>query len=334
MKHFKKIIVSILIFCIVFLSFPQTAHASIYGDDITDYDAYFLETIENIKTAKNIYSGADKYLLMDFSEYYILLFSQNTFYTTTFTHSDGVTYTGICGGGWFYKSKDYNWSDNPDDWELVSFSNDNYAIEKIDTNIITYISANGQSVIANTTRSETGQSLEKKAVVYLYCTQDIEGFCSAGSNYVEPEPSEEEQTRGFWEKILCAVLEPINDFLGAIVGFLDTLADLLKEVLSFLFIPDDFEGSLNKLSTSIKKSFGMENVDFSNIIGEEKAPQNLTINLYGQSMTILDFSYLSNFLNDYRKYIRAFFGLMLILYNINQIMKFTKQSDNTGGEDK
>ena len=161
---------------------------------------------------------------MDFSEYYILLFSQNNFYTTTFTHSDGVTYTGICGGGWFFKSKDYNWSDNPDDWELVSFSSDNYAIEKIDTNIITYISANGQSVIANTTRSDTGQSLEKKAVIYLYCTQDIEGFCSAGSNYVEPEPDPEEEYRsgvlGVLDRIIDGILSIPELIINGIKDFL------------------------------------------------------------------------------------------------------------------
>ncbi len=322
MKHIKKILVFVLIFVLTFSSSKIEAHAE------TDWDAYYLNLIQFIQTEKNIYSGATNYLLYSTNDFYILLISQSTFGTSTFTYND-IEYTGITGGGWFLKSTEL--SENASDWELLSFSNDNYSMDNYNTNIITFVNTSGQPIIANTAIDSNNSYIDDYPIWIEYCSQEIDGFCQQGAiEVVEPE---EDENISIWEKMLIAVLQPIHDFLGAIVGFLDTLADLLKEVLSYLFIPQNFEESLSTLSDSIKKSFGMEDISFDSIIGEEKEFPNITIDLYGQTMTILDASYLVDFINNHRKYIRAFFSLVLILYNINQIMGFTKQKNNTGGEE-
>lgn len=324
MKHLKKIIISILIFCLVFCSSPVVAHAE------TDWDSYYLNIIQNVQSNKKIYGGATNYLLFSNDEYYILLISQSTFGTAKFNFND-VEYTGITGGGWFFKSKNLDLTDSADDWELLSFSNNNYSMDYYNENVLTFINTSGQPIISNTAIDSNYSYINDDPIWIEYCSQEIEGFCKQGAiDVVEPE---EDEDMGILEKILVAVLTPIVDFLGAIAGFLETFFDLLGELFSYLFIPPNFEESLTQLSDSIKKSFGMENISFDSIVGEEKEFPSLKVDLYGQTITILDSSYLVNFINEHRKYIRAFFSLVLILYNINQIMGFTKQKDNTGGEE-
>lgn len=133
-----------------------------------------------------------------------------------------------------------------------------------------------------------------------------------------------------------SVLQGINKVLETIVNILDKIADTIKEALSFLFVPDSdaVKDSLNKLSQSVKHVFNLDNVDFSAIVSDGKQIEDKHINLYGKDIKIFDSSYIVNFINDYRKYIRAFFALLLILYNINQVMKFTKQGSNTEEADK
>ena len=55
----KKNIVYVLVFVFVFLSFPVNAYASIYGDDITDYD---IQEYDGYETVIYVLDGKINYL--------------------------------------------------------------------------------------------------------------------------------------------------------------------------------------------------------------------------------------------------------------------------------
>ena len=136
-----------------------------------------------------------------------------------------------------------------------------------------------------------------------------------------------------WE-LLKALLMGIWNLLKAILdlllGLVDALLTGLKDLLMFLFVPSDtyftdvfnsFKNDLfNKLDvTSYTRLF---DTDYT-----ESSIKDITINVFGQTVTIVKFSLYEDFRGIVNTLIYAFMFFLLAIYNYNQIYKLIRGSD-------
>lgn len=120
----------------------------------------------------------------------------------------------------------------------------------------------------------------------------------------------------------------IVQFLSSIFNSLVSIPEQIFSFIKRIFIPDSdkIQESIDLLSNKFKDKFGLNSYDLSGILGTESEISNHsgTINICGYeiSATFLDVSYLIKGVNTFRPYIRGFVVLLLILYNINQLLGF------------
>lgn len=151
-------------------------------------------------------------------------------------------------------------------------------------------------------------------------------------NYVKDIPS---QTWNFVSQIPSMIWGFFESSFNNICQFLssifDSIVSIPEQIFAFIkriFIPDSdkIQESIDLLSNKFKDKFGLNSYDLSGILGTESEISNHsgTINICGYeiSATFLDVSYLIKGVNTFRPYIRGFVVLLLILYNINQLLGF------------
>lgn len=329
----KKFIIYILVFVFVFFSSPL----EVYADEV-DYDDYFLTLIQNIQSNEGIYGGATNYLLMDYDNYYILLISQSSFGTHTFTYEGdtymGIDFTGITGGGWFLISSNAELTDDPDDWSQMKFNNNNYSLDYYNTNILTFVNTSGQPLIVNTAVDKDGHYINDIPVEYLYCTQEIEGFTVKGSNFNPPEPDPDEEYRD-------GVLGVLDRIIDGIVNLPNLIVEGIKDFLTGLFIPEEeylntkkiqIENSFSNLLgfnvSTVEALFDSANTGEDLLVGETS---KIKINGIGEiEFKTFDNGFLLTGINKFKPIIRGFIALMLVFFNLNQLLNLIGQSSLTG----
>lgn len=140
-------------------------------------------------------------------------------------------------------------------------------------------------------------------------------------NYVKEIPG---HVWGFFESSFNNICQFLSSIFDSIVSIPEQIFAFIKRI----FIPDSYkiQESIDLLSNKFKDKFGLNSYDLSGILGTESQISNHsgTINICGYeiSATFLDVSYLIKGVNTFRPYIRGFVVLLLILYNINQLLGF------------
>lgn len=122
--------------------------------------------------------------------------------------------------------------------------------------------------------------------------------------------------------------KPIEEEISeTTTSILDVLLDLpatLLEGIASLFIPDaEFLDSKMKQINDKLGMFGIAPYDMSGIFqgGDDNPFKNITIELNGQTVTIVSFDYLPQFLDKFRPVIRGLMVLFMIYYSVNQLLQ-------------
>lgn len=136
-----------------------------------------------------------------------------------------------------------------------------------------------------------------------------------------------------WEllkALLMGILNLLKAILDLLLGLVNALLTGLKDLLIYLFVPsdtyftdvfNDFKNDLfNKLDiTSYTRLF---DTDYT-----ESSIKDITINVFGQTVTIVKFSMYEDFRGIVNTLIYAFMFFLLAIYNYNQIYKLIRGSD-------
>lgn len=123
---------------------------------------------------------------------------------------------------------------------------------------------------------------------------------------------------------LGSVVSNIWDSVKCIPG---SILDGLK----WLFVPDTehINNSIDSLVISFKNAFGVDSFDISGVFGTEAEIGNQQGTIQVGSITftgtVFDSSFLLKAVNTFRPAIRGFIIFLLVLYNINQFMRFIGQ---------
>lgn len=123
---------------------------------------------------------------------------------------------------------------------------------------------------------------------------------------------------------LGSVVSNIWDSVKCIPG---SILDGLK----WLFVPDTehINNSIDSLVISFKNAFGVDSFDISGVFGTEAEIGNQQGTIQVGSITftgtVFDSSFLLKAVNSFRPAIRGFIVFLLVLYNINQFLRFIGQ---------
>lgn len=105
--------------------------------------------------------------------------------------------------------------------------------------------------------------------------------------------------------------------------------EFFSEGLKALFIPSDdyFSGQNNNLKALLEGKLNATQYinifkSFQNIVGS--VPPNITIDLYGQTLTIIDFQYVAKCLPTFHFLVRGLVFIYLIWFNYNQIINLIR----------
>ena len=109
------------------------------------------------------------------------------------------------------------------------------------------------------------------------------------------------------------------------------LSENILNGIKYIFVPDTehINSSIDTLVNNFKNSFGVNSYDISNIFGTEAEITNQegTIQVSGYTFNgiVFDSSFLLQAVNTFRPAIRGFIIFLLVLYNINQFLRFIGQ---------
>lgn len=137
------------------------------------------------------------------------------------------------------------------------------------------------------------------------------------------------------------ILSDVFSFLSDIVSFINPfsenffvykLIDLLGELIQWLFVPDDeyFSSNIDSLKSSLSAKIPYE--DYINMFGtienvEGGSTSNVNLNGYtiaGKQFGLnnfINFSWILQYKETWYSWARGIIFILLIIYNINQIMK-------------
>lgn len=124
-------------------------------------------------------------------------------------------------------------------------------------------------------------------------------------------------------------------FLGSVVSNIwdsvKCIPGSILDGLKWLFVPDTehINNSIDSLVISFKNAFGVDSFDISGVFGTESEIGNQSGTIQVGSITftgtVFDSSFLLKAVNSFRPAIRGFIVFLLVLYNINQFLRFIGQ---------
>lgn len=130
--------------------------------------------------------------------------------------------------------------------------------------------------------------------------------------------------------------EWLGDIWESIKGIPQAIIDLLGNLLQWLFVPEEsyFENEVNKIKEKISEKIPYQ--DYINLFETVKtvsAGEDLSIdlpeykvsdNLIIKQHKFIDFAKVTKYKNTWYGWVRGFTFIFMIIYNINQIMKFLR----------
>ena len=168
--------------------------------------------------------------------------------------------------------------------------------------------------------------------------------------------------------VLNLVFEPLFDFVGKILNLLSDFVDYLlpggdkwfvSDLLSFLgsllkdlFVPEDdfFSDKINSLKDDLNSKIPIDNYIAtleeienagSTSTYSDDIPLSVDLNNYNLLDKIkitlnnfIDFSIFSNYKDTWYSWVRVFIYIMLVIYNVNEIIKFLRGFSITNGSGK
>ena len=126
--------------------------------------------------------------------------------------------------------------------------------------------------------------------------------------------------------ILKAILEGFTNLIAFLQSLLESILSAISasvsaiiEFVRDLFIPQGFtwDSFINELQSIVAPP---SKVDFRNMVKSTAIP-DVTMQLKGQTYTVVDNSYLRNNIATFRGFIGAFLAVLLMIYNYNMFMK-------------
>lgn len=125
------------------------------------------------------------------------------------------------------------------------------------------------------------------------------------------------------------------DFLG---GLISSLLDGLGKLLKSLFVPSDdyfnkkFDGLNGQLEGHVDVSTYKNIMDTFGRVKSVRSIPNITVDLWGQTLTIVDFSYIQSQQATINNWVRGFMFIFLVIFNINHVYKIIRKDtlSNTG----
>jgi phage-related protein len=125
------------------------------------------------------------------------------------------------------------------------------------------------------------------------------------------------------------------DFLG---GLISSLLDGLGKLLKTLFVPSDdyfnkkFDGLNGQLEGHVDVSTYKNIMDTFGRVKSVRSIPNITVDLWGQTLTIVDFSYIQSQQATINNWVRGFMFIFLVIFNINHVYKIIRKDtlSNTG----
>lgn len=131
----------------------------------------------------------------------------------------------------------------------------------------------------------------------------------------------------FFESAFSSLGSVVSNIWDSVKGIPGSILDGLK----WLFVPDTdhINNSIDSLVISFKNAFGVDSFDISGVFGTEAEIGNQKGTIQVGSITftgtVFDSSFLLKAVNTFRPAIRGFIIFLLVLYNINQFMRFIGQ---------
>lgn len=111
------------------------------------------------------------------------------------------------------------------------------------------------------------------------------------------------------------------------------IIELLGNLLNFLFVPksDFFSNQIDDIKYQISQKIPYQDyIDMFETVKQVKEEGNLSVGLEGYNFSngitynnkkFIDFSFITKYKNTWYAWIRGIIFILLIIYNINQIMK-------------
>ena len=127
-------------------------------------------------------------------------------------------------------------------------------------------------------------------------------------------------------------MSSLGDWFSNLGTSIVSLGGTIVDGVIGIFVPDvDFiMGKIDYLTVEFSK-LGVGSLDMSAMFKGEKALDDITIEIYGQTVTIVRMDIVNRAIQKFRAIIRGFIGLLLILYNYNQFMGLIGQPGITFG---
>ncbi|MBD9048636.1 MAG: hypothetical protein EGR46_06825 [Ruminococcus sp.] len=131
----------------------------------------------------------------------------------------------------------------------------------------------------------------------------------------------------FFEGAFSSLGSVVSNIWNSVKGIPGSILDGLK----WLFVPDTehINNSIDSLVISFKNAFGVDSFDISGVFGTEAEIGNQQGTIQVGSITftgtVFDSSFLLKAVNSFRPAIRGFIVFLLVLYNINQFLRFIGQ---------
>lgn len=336
----KNIFISFLIFLFVFLMSPITVNASSQKNYnelnylCTDKENYFV-VFDNSSNLFYVHFMNETGAVPFGMKYNDGVLTMNDYYGKTFSSSDMIEFASVDWYGYTTFPDTFN-----SNYKTITLLYSTKEIKYSDTNSV-FMSQGYQSGVS--TGGGSDSSTDDKE-------EDNSGFLSGIWNTIKDIFSSIKD--GFlnignsistlWINLKTSLSSWFSDlgqwFIDLLDGIKQAFVDFgtfIIDGLKSLFIPEEgsVKSAVDKLTSAVKNSFGISDIDFTSIVTDETELQDFYIDLHGQHMKVLNASYFNDAINKFRKYIQAFVALNLILFNINQVMSFTKQGD-VGGDDK
>lgn len=317
----KKFIICLLLFTLVFsVSVVPCFALSSSELGLPSYETT-INTIKEADGGENFIVGENAVIYHDGGNPMLYVFSSDVYSVGT-----NITSNKKTGVSWYYKSFSIN---DKSEWEL------NYT----GTNSIYLLS---KYVVW--TLKDIDEVLENDNTFFTDYVPDVE----------EEEPTEDgsllDGIKGVWQSIINlpsriasalssafdSVVNVLTSLKNTLVGWLSDIWDSIKSLpksildgIKDIFVPDSgyIDTAFNSFINDIKAKFNIDTSAFENLFTSEKPVEDVYIDyeingIGKKKFKVLDTSFLKQGVEFFRPIIRGFIVLMLLFYNIRQLIGF------------